>query len=245
MPWSINKYNYINAVVPVQSRKDYFLEFPLFHTRYKELTMYDFIDSSDYGDHDKGTWSICYKQEVQETLKSAKDYVDYYAIEEKIAFYFNAIIDYCNDHEISLLVVKTPNMDREAKQGYYNTVELIANDKGVPFLDMNQYDNEIGIVHSDFYNDLSHLNISGARKTARFLGKYLKARYQIDDHRGLAEYKSWDLFAAHREAMYLREISDPNDYLNELLRQDKDVLVFPNKGWEDDSVEKDKSFHNC
>ncbi len=49
----------------------------------------------------------------------------------------------------------------------------------MPFLDMNLYDEEIGLTSADFWTDNYHLNVEGARKCTTFLGDYLMEHYTL------------------------------------------------------------------
>ena len=37
-----------------------------------------------------------------------------------------------------------------------------------------------------------HLNVRGAEMLSRYFGSYLKQNYELEDHRGEAEYQSFD-----------------------------------------------------
>lgn len=229
LKYSLNKLNFVRAAIAPEERLDYFLEFPLYHNRYSSISKWDFLHSSSLGEDDKGTWTVFYGNQYSPKLKSAKDVTEYRAIDEKEEYYLRKIIEYCDEHEIELLIIKTPDANREIDSTIFNTVGLIAEEYGVPFLDFNLYDEEIGLVSSDFYYDANHLNVTGARKCSDFLGDYLMANYNLDDHRGNEEYSSWDRFAANRENLYLSVMTDRDDYMEELKRDDKTVIAIPYK----------------
>lgn len=226
---SKNKWNYVNAAVEPQARLDYFLTFPIYHTRYNSLQMGDFTDTSIFGEDDKGTWVVFSGNQYKPAFNSAKQVIDYKTINEKQEFYLYKIMEYCKKNEIELLFLKTPDGNRENNQAFYNTVAVIAEKNNIPFLDLNQYDRDIDLTVEDFYYDDYHLNVIGARKCTMFLGEYLKENYELEDHRGDPDYISWDRFAAHRENLYLTYIDDKEEYYSELARGDKKVLIIPNR----------------
>lgn len=51
--------------------------------------------------------------------------------------------------------------------------------------------------------------------------------YTLLDHRGDTDYASWDRFAANREDLYLRAITDNKDYFDELLRDQRKIIAVP------------------
>lgn len=224
---SFNKLRYVNASIEPEERLYYILDFPLFHGRYREVTKWDFLHTSSFGEEDKGNWMLNYGSNNSLELKSAANVVEYRALNQKQEYYLRKIIEYCKVNDRELLLLKTPDGNRPLDQPFYNTVSLIAEEYGVPYLDMNQYDEEIGLTNADFWTDNWHLNVEGARKCTAFLGDYLMEHYTLLDHRGDADYASWDRFAASRENMYLRAITDNADYFDELLRDQRKIIVVP------------------
>lgn len=224
---SLNKLRYINATIEPQERLYYILDFPLYHSRYNALVKWDFRHASSFGDDNKGIWMNNYGTNNTLELNPAADVIEYRALNQKQEYYLRKIIEYCEANDRELLLLKTPDGNRPLDQPYYNTVALIAEEYGVPFLDMNQYDEEIGLTSADFWTDNYHLNVEGARKCTTFLGDYLMEHYTLLDHRGDTDYASWDRFAANREDLYLRAITDNKDYFDELLRDQRKIIAVP------------------
>lgn len=224
---SLNKLRYIQEAIEPKERLYYILDFPLYHSRYNALVKWDFRHASSFGEDNKGIWMNNYGTNNTLELNSAADVIGYRAINQKQEYYLRKIIEYCEANDLELLLLKTPDGNRPLDQPFYNTVALIAEEYGVPFLDMNQYDEEIGLTSADFWTDNWHLNVEGARKCTTFLGDYLMEHYALLDHRGDADYVSWDRFAANREDLYLRAITDNKDYFDELLRDQRKIIVVP------------------
>ena len=224
---SFNKFRHINATIEPKERLYYSLDFPLFHNRYNAVTKWDFRHASSFGDDNKGIWMNNYGTNNTLELNPAADVIEYRALNQKQEYYLRKIIEYCEANDRELLLLKTPDGNRPLDQPYYNTVALIAEEYGVPFLDMNLYDEEIGLTSADFWTDNYHLNVEGARKCTTFLGDYLMEHYTLLDHRGDADCESWDRFAANREDLYLRAITDNKDYFDELLRDQRKIIAVP------------------
>lgn len=224
---SFNKFRHINATIEPKERLYYSLDFPLFHNRYNAVTKWDFRHASSFGDDNKGIWMNNYGTNNTLELNPAADVIEYRALNQKQEYYLRKIIEYCEANDRDLLLLKTPDGNRRVDQPFYNTVTLIAEEYGVPFLDMNLYDEEIGLTSADFWTDNYHLNVEGARKCTTFLGDYLMEHYTLLDHRGDTDYASWDRFAANREDLYLRAITDNKDYFDELLRDQRKIIAVP------------------
>ena len=59
-----------------------------------------------------------------------------------------------------------------------------------------------GINGQDHFTDKKHLNTAGACKFTQYVGQWLKDTLKIEDHRGDANYESWDEAAEEYEVFY-------------------------------------------
>ena len=74
-----------------------------------------------------------------------------------------------------------------------NIREEIVSSYGYPFLNMNNYYEELDIVFEEDFADYgSHTNAIGAEKCTDFLREYLQEHYDFADKRGDSAYSSWD-----------------------------------------------------
>ncbi len=75
----------------------------------------------------------------------------------------NKIIELAKDEGIQLMLVGAPcNANAELKK-IYNTVELIANENNIPFIDYNVLYDEVGIDANKHFFDGVHMNYDGAK----------------------------------------------------------------------------------
>ena len=87
---------------------------------------------------------------------------------------------------------------KEDEQKKINYLNDYISERGYPFLDMNQYVDEIGLDYGmDFKDYGTHTNSSGAYKVTEFFENYLNSNYIKTgifdaDHRGDKKYSSWD-----------------------------------------------------
>lgn len=73
-----------------------------------------------------------------------------------------------------LLLLTSPLNDiRAFRWARYRTLYRLARERGIPLLDLNKHADEIGLVVTEDFQDLSHLNTKGACKASRFLADYL------------------------------------------------------------------------
>ena len=109
-------------------------------------------------------------------------------------------------------------------QPLYNTVQRIADEYGVPFINYNLIPDELGITPIDYSEENYHMNIRGAKKHARHLGEYLIFNYHLEDHRGDAAYHAWDMYAAQRRNANLSKLTIRDYYLDALGQGDYKIF---------------------
>ena len=107
--------------------------------------------------------------------------------------YLRKILDYCRDRGVQVLLLNLPAIVNEAAQGKYNAVSAIAEEYGVPYLNLLHHLDGVGFDYAADLTDTSHCNRWGAEKVTSYVGAYLKENYDLPDRRGDAAYASaWD-----------------------------------------------------
>ena len=87
----------------------------------------------------------------------------------------------------------TPNVWNTER---HDKMEKWAQKNKIPFLDTNMILDEIGIDwETDTEDAGKHLNINGAQKLSKYIGRYLSNYYKFTDHRNDSKYEQW-----HEEA---------------------------------------------
>ena len=127
-----------------------------------------------------------------------------------------SIIKLCEEEDIQLILYKTFESAWGSRN--HNLVAKIAEELGVPFVDMNMPEEaaELGIVFAEDANDRRHLNTRGAAKTTAFIGKYLKENYDLPDRRDDPEAAAiieadrpyYDHIMEDCESCYLTDLPD-------------------------------------
>lgn len=148
---------------------------------YKGFIIRDAVDSYEGGEY------------MKETEKRAE-------IPEYNRWYINAILNLCKENKIDVLLYSAPS-PKNCNMKRHNAVSDCAEEKGIPYLDLNKKTAELGINwKTDSLDKGDHLNLSGACKVTEYLGKYLKENYNLPDKREDDAYKSWnDLAEKYKE----------------------------------------------
>lgn len=165
-----------------------------YHHRWKTLT------ANDFGEPIRNTWTDDLKGYSYEPQVKGVDPGDYMAKTDNVKkitalnrLYLQKIADLCKKQGSELLLVSTPS-PKNWNYERHNGVQAFADSNGIPYLDMNLLPSEEFSI--DWQNDTrdqgDHLNFSGAQKASAYLGWYLKAHYELPDHRGDSEYAKWN-----------------------------------------------------
>lgn len=249
-PLSTNKYKMTKDLFDDEKRWELLFGFVEYHTRWNAIDSDDFMKRTEIIER-SAVWKGA---EVYDSVenRSEKIYpdsmegVEYDSLSED---YLRRIINFCQDKEISLILINTGyDCDDESKL-FADSVYDIAAEYEVSYLDFTQ--DEI----IDFATDLSssghntHVNFSGAEKFTKYIGAYLSDYYQLADHRTEAAYSSWWddyrafvdskadylviqpdltnylLFLADDNYQTIIEIKDPS-----ILGEDKNMDMFGNIG---------------
>lgn len=111
----------------------------------------------------------------------------------------------CRENGIEPVFMAIPAPISEAEQMNVNSVQLVADELGVPFINMLDVE---GLVDfdNDCYDGLGHLNPDGASKVTAYLGQWISEHFDFEDKRADSAYAHWDEnlgeYEAHREAVW-------------------------------------------
>ncbi len=193
MRFSLNKLEMLNESLERDRISDYFPSFWVYHGRFNDLTAEDFIypfkgqrELVNY----KGYKPVFQVQpQTKPTIKQQGSGV----LTIKSEIYLQKIIDYTKKNNIELFLVVTPYITNDDEELIYNRVKEIAQINNIEFNSTNYDYDKIGLDFEKDFMDNSHLNYTGAGKFTEYLGKELKSRFKLTDHRGDPAYDSWEV----------------------------------------------------
>ncbi len=120
------------------------------------------------------------------------DYAENVNEEELLDFnktYLMKIVELCKEKNVQLVFLRGGGIDTALTSEKYNTINKIAIDNDIPFIDMLQHDKEMGFDWRFDASDGNHFNIMGAKKWTDYLGDYLINNYRFEDRRDDSRYK--------------------------------------------------------
>ena len=199
MKWSANKLAYVRTVCALDSEYEmssYLFPFLRYHSRWADLTLKDFTYSFEDKTNPLRGYAIATRIEKEDQfsgfqLTGSSSMVETLPPMEE---YFYKIVQLCEENNISLVLFKTPKADGSFSEGCHNTIQNIATEHNLDFIDFNEksvYD-AIHFDASTDYNDSTHINYLGAYKITGYLGDYLAEHYTLTDYRNVSDYENWN-----------------------------------------------------
>lgn len=187
IPHSKIKEDMINDLVDDEDRRNDFLwKFSTYHNRWSELEERDFKNEVT---PEKGAMSLI---DVAVPLGMRYFEPDYRMQEEDGlgVEYMCKMIEECQEREIDILVTYLPFPDNSGWQGESNRMAELALEYGVDFLDYYTLLAQVNL-NTDFSDESSHMNPSGAKKITSYIGNYIMQNYAVEDQRENEAYVKW------------------------------------------------------
>lgn len=237
---SKNSIELVKSYVDEEEWGDFFLRWPIVHTRYKELGRYDFItnDINVYGRGEEISWSdgngyapvdAFYCNEIADLSESNIEWI-------------NNIYNLSLEYNFELVFYMAPFAATVEDQMTVNMLALYAEDMGVPFLDFNKLYPLIGYDFSTDASDPFHSDAQGAAKVTGYFGEFLSGNYDLADHRGDNTYKQWDdnyNYYLHKEQEHnLEEMESFDAYLQYVSVMSDVTVVISLDGYYEWSMDK-------
>lgn len=206
MRYSKHRIETINALVPEEDedgRLSYYLDIMKYHTNWKMLLMpselknFAFAKKSPLKGFDMKTDVCPYPApQLQENIAAAQ----LPAGQEET---LRDLLGFLTKEKKQALFIVSPYGVSDREQQMFLTLAEIVESYGYPFLNLNDYYEEIGINFGEDYADYgSHTNAIGAEKCTEFLESYLAENYTFTDKRRENGYESWnDAYALYIEEM--------------------------------------------
>lgn len=171
MKWSRNKIAAIRDLVEEpEERWEYYFPIIRFHSRWKTLTTEDFgpIQGDTRGARIRD--GVYVPDRIPETVPP--DYM--VPIPGDAEKYIRKTIALCQDAGIRVILFNTPDLADALFQGRRNAVARIAEEYGVPYLNLMYHLDEMDFDwNTDLFDD-GHCNRAGAEKVSCYIGRFLE-----------------------------------------------------------------------
>lgn len=211
---SVNSIRMIQEAVDRERQMDYLLRWPIVHTRYAELTRYDFVqyDPSIYGRGANWGWG----QGTGAWPEAAKTCGDAAPLSEENRRWLDRLLAMGAENNVDIVFFVAPMQVYNDEQAIYNGAAEYVTAAGAEWIDFNKLYEEIGISSNTDFEDAYHCNAYGAEKVTAYMGRYLQQYYELEDHREDMAYAAWDQslqLYQHCETAEVLEQLDMESYL--------------------------------
>lgn len=226
---------------------DELFNFTKYHSRLTELEKGDFtsIFKSDYSD-DKGFGPMLTRESFPEYVIPTTDRRE--PLYDKCDYYLRKTIALAKKRGIDIVLFKTPLIAKETDIAVLNTIQDIAKETKVPFIDFCS-ENLINIDYATDLGDQGHLNYFGAEKLSKFMAEYLLLNYpQLSNNH--AKDELWDAAVKKQSEDFIRVKFRMSATVDELLRLSKeyeniDIIVAKQGILNDDDIDMLKNKSPC
>lgn len=199
MEWSQNKLQAISDLIETPGdRLEFYIPLIRFHTRWKDL---DRVDLQPITGTAKGAAVMDgHVEDLQEVKAVPRDAMR--QIPEVTEEYLRKSLDYCREQGVPVLLLTTPVVNDTFRE-YYNSVDAIAEEYGVRYLNLTYCLDEMDFDFTTDMRDNNHCNIQGAQKVTAYVGSYLKEHYDLPDRRSDESCaQAWDRAYLEYKAEY-------------------------------------------
>ncbi|HBA68342.1 MAG TPA: hypothetical protein DCZ40_03180 [Lachnospiraceae bacterium] len=199
MKYSWNRIKTINAMVDdVSERYTYYFDIFKYHSNWKTMVLPEQLACFRYEKPDDQKGYVMTDEVGPCEEVDTSDITERLPMPEFQEECLRNLLDYLKENELQALFILSPTVMEEEKQKMYNYISDIIEDSGYAFVNMNDYNEEIGLDFSSDFSDYGgHVNAAGAEKCTAFLSRYIVENYGIKDRRDEAGSDSWD--AAYRQ----------------------------------------------
>ena len=149
----------ILSFVPDNKLVDVLLKFPIFHSKYTDLTSMDFQDTLYFNRGFDGRMLIA---EFDTLYNIPTDKI--IPISEECENYLEKIILLSQEKNIPLLLFAAPANISTDKKAMQNSISIIAEKYNVPYINFNSSEFDININYGMDFDSENHLNFYGAKK---------------------------------------------------------------------------------
>ena len=191
MKWSHYKVECINAsMLENENYLDYVFPLLRYHSRITDLTKSDIT----YFNRKRKVTHNGYYMRVDvipydEENALEEDNPEDTRFGENALAYLDKIRMLCEEKGIQLLLIKAPSLSPVWFDEYEEQVETYAEQYHLPYINYLELVDEIKLDYStDTYDGGLHMNLSGARKLSKHMGKYLTENFSLRDLRYDRQY---------------------------------------------------------
>ncbi len=142
-------------------------------------------------------------------------------------------MDYCRDEKIeNVIFVRFPHCITDDEDSYTrfrrsNAAGRLIRSYGFDFINLDQYEDEIGLdPENDFYNN-EHMNVYGMKKMTSWFGHYLAEHYEVTPRPQTEKsIRQWESSVLYTRAFcdYFEDVKEKNHSSDEEINESAEVM---------------------
>lgn len=160
------------------SIEDYVLPFLKYHSRWKELKKKDFNFSFDRN-VTKGYALLARKKKSNVSQKDFQN-VKFVPLADNALHWLEKTVSLARSSGAQVVLLFAPCSISMKDAGRIRHINEFAKENGLPFLNLLEHFDEIGFDRENDFYDTGHLNVFGADKATKYIGKYLRDHCRIE-----------------------------------------------------------------
>ncbi len=216
MKWSSVKREAVSDICKIdklQNEESYYLKNIRFHTRWSDLTEYDFVSDETQYSELKGFSPIeTYGTGPYPTFEGTGNTESRQEIPEVMRTYMDRTVKLCKDEGIELILISQPN--NPMNDAYNNTLTEYAEENDLDYYNMCEKTLYESLdIESPKESAVDHANLWGAIKMSKFFGELLRDEYDVKPVKD-EQYESTREYYEHIiKNCELAHIDDMEEYL--------------------------------
>lgn len=170
--------------------------YSLFHTRWKELNMFDFTDENFWKGRYSGSYVNGYRWDklhlINQQKKNIYSTYDTIKFNNDVLIYAKKMVKLAKDNNAQILFINMPHSIGKISYSHSRTFAEVAKENNFNFIDYNIMYNELNLDFNKDFRDYSHINLYGSRKVMDHLIPYIIEHYNIPNRKNDPLYASWN-----------------------------------------------------
>lgn len=198
--WSPNRFDIIDNALAYEgdltsadTKVSFIFDLIKSHGTWRSLTRnnFEYAIPGSKSSETKGFLPIKKFQKIN--LVDNSEITDAMPVSERAEADLRDFLNYVSDEtNCRVLFVVTPYSETAGERRAYNYLAEIIDEYNFDYLNFNDLIDELGIDENHDFYDRDHMNIFGAEKYTKWLGQYIRDKYDISDRWNDPEYASYD-----------------------------------------------------
>lgn len=165
----------------------YYVPFVAFHSNWNNLTRWSFDVDSDKMDFKK-TMGYYGSDTIHKVTMLDHEQFQQKSLNPNAIQVLDNIVELCKENNVEVIFYTAP---QAYEYNYFEAMKEYADRTGTKYINLFEHLDEMGFDADTDFQDKGHLNNSGSRKVALFLGEYITNNYEVTDMRNV-ENNQWE-----------------------------------------------------